>query len=181
MCLLVYNTDMDETTRETVQLETEITIMKVFEFMLANNCNRRQACKALGLAYTSFNRKLADNPTLLPDLLHRQKETLTLNLSQLMISQQELLKGLFKDASDPKLTVAEKIMLNKHLSELQANYARGLGVETEQQHNAKALLNGAKLRAGTAKVVETTKTVEFTINEDSPPNDVIDGEIISTN
>ena len=172
---------MNETTRETVQLETEVTIMKVFEFMLANNCNRRVACKALGLAYTTFNRKLAENPTLLPDLLHRQKDTLALNLSQLLISQQELLKGLLKDASNPDLTVYEKIILNDHLAKLQDKYARGLGVETDQEKGAKAFLNGARLRAGTAKVVETIKTMEFTIDENNPPNDVIDGEIVSTN
>ena len=163
---------------KTNQLQTEVTIMKVFEFMLANNCNRRQACKSLGLPYTTFNRKLAENPTLLPDLLRRQKDTLTLNLSQLMISQQEILKGLLKDASNPDLTVSEKIMLNKHLMELQDKYARGLGVETDQEKGAKQFLTGAKLRAGKAKVIETTKTVEFTM-EDFPPDNIIDGEIVS--
>jgi hypothetical protein len=163
---------------ETNQLETEITIMKVFEFMLANNCNRRAACKALGLTYVTFNRKLANNPNLLPDLLKQEKKTLSINLTQLLISQQELLKGLLKDASNPELSVLEKIMLNKHLSELQDKYARGLGVETDQERGAKQFLIGAKLRAGKAKVVETTKTVEFTIGNE-PPDNVIDGQLIS--
>lgn len=160
------------------ELQAEVTILRIFEYMLANNCNRRQACKALGVSYISFNRKLAESPHTLTDLLSRQKETLSTNLTQLLISQQELLKNLMKKASDPDLDVNEMISLNKHLMEIQSNLSRGLGVETQQEKDAKAFLTGAILRPGTAKIVETTKTTEFTIEQDPPLIDIIDAQIV---
>lgn len=178
---------------ETEELQTEIIIMQVFQYMLANSVSRRAACEALNLSYGSFNHKLADHPETLKDFLAKQKEVLQLNLSQIMMAQQEILKGLLDDASNTELSMVERMGLYNHFERLQEKFARNLGVETEQEKGAREFLKGAHLKPGIAKVTKTetteltfdlndienplpTEVIDVIATEHKPPNDFIDAE-----
>lgn len=171
---------MDEKLIEAHEIQTEVTVMQVFEYMLANNVNRKEACDALHIGYSTMNRKLAENPDMLKEFLAKQRSVIELNLSQILMAQQEIMKKLMEDASDEELSMTERISLYNHLSMLQEKFARNLGVETEQEKGAREWLKGARLQPGTAKVTKT-ETTEIVIEVDGQTEnihqDIVDGDV----
>ena len=167
------------TDEETKTLTTNNIILQVFTYMLENNCNKRKACKDLGIAYSTFNRKLAENPKIHLDFLAKQQEVFSLNLAKITLGKQELLKNLLRDAADPKLKTMEKIALMGKLSELEQTYQRGLGVETDQEKGAKEWLRGAQLQPGQAKIIKTETTMELVMPVEQIPSEIIDAEVKS--
>lgn len=172
----------------------DLVNIAVLEHM-ANGKTKKDACDLAGTSVSTFDRALAENPTLATEFVIKARQVVSDRYGRMVETRAALIDDILDEQADAekrkKMTISEKIALERYFRELQELTEKELGFLGGPAIDPKAAEHSLLkppptpvLRKVRGKISQTT-TTEFDLELESDsipdnvtPEDIVDGEII---